>query len=218
MKRSKLSQFLVISTPNFNCFQVRLTPKSLILSPVRSADKSNPLQCCLPKGSDLTIKSSDIVSCRPALYNEVKNKHRIKPDEVGHPVFMLIAHPVLKKNGKRLRKVLYFHHFTSHPSEAARIRDTWVHSILTNFFHDKRVDDLDFSSRVLIVLNPTSGTGNTTHKMSSVVGPMLQEAGIEYEVLITERQGHAHEIVQAEPNLAKRWSIWIFQDFYSVNV
>ena len=40
--------------------------------------------------------------------------------------------------------------------------------------------------------------------MSSVVGPILQEKGIEYEVLITERQGHAHEIVQAEPHLAKR--------------
>lgn len=59
--------------------------------------------------------------------------------------------------------------------------------------------------RLLIVLNPTSGTGSATKIMSSVLGPMLQEAGIEYEVLITERQGHAHEIVQAEPNLSKRY-------------
>ena len=40
--------------------------------------------------------------------------------------------------------------------------------------------------------------------MSFVVGLILQEKGIEYEVLITERQGHAHEIVQAELHLAKR--------------
>ena len=40
--------------------------------------------------------------------------------------------------------------------------------------------------------------------MSSMVGTILQETGIEYEVLITERQGHAHEIVQAEPHLGKR--------------
>ena len=59
--------------------------------------------------------------------------------------------------------------------------------------------------RLLIVLNPTSGTGSATKIMSSVVGPILQEANIEYEVLITERQGHAHEIVQAEPSLAKRY-------------
>ena len=39
--------------------------------------------------------------------------------------------------------------------------------------------------------------------MSSVVGPVLQETRIEYEVLITERLGHGHEIVQAEPHLAK---------------
>ena len=58
--------------------------------------------------------------------------------------------------------------------------------------------------RLLIVLNPYAGTGCATKLMSSVVGPILQETGIEYEVLITERQGHAHEIVQAEPHLAKR--------------
>jgi hypothetical protein len=40
--------------------------------------------------------------------------------------------------------------------------------------------------------------------MTSVVGQILQETGIEYEVLINERQEHAHEIVQAKPHLAKR--------------
>ena len=58
--------------------------------------------------------------------------------------------------------------------------------------------------RLLVILNPYAGTGCATKLMSSVVGPILQETGIEYEVLITERQGHAHEIVQAEPHLAKR--------------
>ena len=51
--------------------------------------------------------------------------------------------------------------------------------------------------------------------MSSVVGPILQEAGIEYEVLITERQGHAHEIVQAELNVAKRY-VSLFSFMYSI--
>ena len=106
-------------------------------------------------------------------------------------------------------------------SEAVRIRDTWVHSILTTFFplsneepqHPRAGQgDADHHyqqqrrhlRRLLVILNPSAGNGNATRTMSSTVGPMLKEAGIEYDVLITERQGHAHEIVQAEPNLAKR--------------
>ena len=102
-----------------------------------------------------------------------------------------------------------------------RIRDTWVHSILTTFFplaneepslsHMHQNQEHHWSSpvnqhsrRLLVILNPAAGTNSATKIMNSNVGPMLQEAGIEYDVLITERRGHAHEIVQAEPNLAKR--------------
>ena len=54
------------------------------------------------------------------------------------------------------------------------------------------------------MLNPASGVGKSTKIMRSLVGPVLQESGMEYEVLITERQGHAHEVIRAEPNLQKR--------------
>ena len=103
-------------------------------------------------------------------------------------------------------------------TEAVRIRDTWVHSILTTFFPSS---DQDFDSgvvqvspdgwspssalrRLLLVLNPASGVGKSTKIMRSLVGPVLQESGMEYEVLITERQGHAHEVIRSEPNLSKR--------------
>lgn len=137
---------------------MRLTPVSLILSPTRGDDKAGI--CCMPKGPDLTITNADIVSCRPAQYNDEmyymkkSQRSKVKPEDVGHPVFMIVAHPLVNKKGKRERKVLYFHHMPSSPaseeflrpvgknrkrsnphlSEAMQIRDTWVHSILTTFF------------------------------------------------------------------------------------
>ena len=80
------------------------------------------------------------------------HKNKVKPEDVGHPIFMIVAYPLLSvKSGKRARKVLYFHHMSKSEefleirsskrggqnvslSEALRIRDTWVHSILTSFF------------------------------------------------------------------------------------
>ena len=58
--------------------------------------------------------------------------------------------------------------------------------------------------RLLLVLNTHAGKGHATKLMRNRIGPILQDAGVEYEVLVTERQGHSHEIVQAEPKLAKR--------------
>lgn len=165
---------------------------------------------------------------------------------VGHPVFMILAYPMNVKTGKRLRQTLYFHHMASPRSsssgkkrgsfskqnEASKVRDTWVHSILTTFFPSSSTsggpeDDQDsphvhadvWSShpipkggqlssnhhkKLLIVLNPSSGTGQATKIMSTVVGPALQDAGIEYEVLITERANHAYEVLSSEPHLSKR--------------
>ena len=101
-------------------------------------------------------------------------------------------------------------------TEAVRIRDTWVHSILTTYFPSSE-DDIGVVQvspdgwspssalrRLLVVLNPASGVGKSTKLMRTLVGPVLQESGIEYEVLLTERQGHAHEVIRAEPNLQKR--------------
>ena len=103
-------------------------------------------------------------------------------------------------------------------TEAVRIRDTWVHSILTTYFPASEANEgvvqvtpdvwspTSGLRRLLIVLNPVSGIGKATKIMRSIVGPVLQEAGVEYEVLITEKQGHAHEVVRGEPNIHKRYS------------
>ena len=56
---------------------------------------------------------------------EKKNSYRnkVKPEEVGHPVFMILAYPMVnKKTGKRARKVLYFHHMSSAAQEAVEFQ------------------------------------------------------------------------------------------------
>ena len=61
--------------------------------------------------------------------NSYRNK--VKPEEVGHPVFMILAYPMVnKKTGKRARKVLYFHHMSSAAQEAVefqvRFKNFWI--------------------------------------------------------------------------------------------
>ena len=170
--------------------------------------------CCtaLYKSTDIVFNQSDILACHPAQQNEEKTK--FNPAKSGQPVFMILAYPALK-NGRRVRKVLYFHHMGSNGgsnpgswNEAARMRDTWVHAILTTFFpvllEEPIYSPLRTNKRLLIVLNPQAGKGHAARVMRNRIGPILQDTGVEYEVLVTERQGHSHEIVQAEPNLAKR--------------
>ena len=126
---------------------------------------------------------------------------------------MILAYPEVK-GGKRIRKVLYFHIDSKNQSiewnEASRMRDTWVHAILTTFFRPKEEPGYGLHrqhaphKRLLVVLNTHAGKGHAAKMMRNRIGPILQDAGVEYEVLVTERQGHSHEIVQAEPKLAKK--------------
>ena len=183
---------------------MRLTPNNLLLSPIRE----NQQNCCttLCKSVDISLNQCDILACNPAQQNDEKT--RFNPQKSGQPVFMILAYPPMK-NGKRLRKVLYFHHMSGSGSwnEAARIRDTWVHAILTTFFpllEENIYSPMRHHKRLLIILNPYAGKGHAARVMRNKIGPILQDTGVEYEVLVTERQGHSHEIVQAEPNLAKR--------------
>ena len=118
---------------------MRLTPDSLILSPTRTDDEDTlpglcclcPAgcgRCCLPRGPDEILESSDIVACRPAQYDDAAQymkktlRNKVKPEEVGHPIFMILAYPMVNKNGKRARKVLYFHHMSSATQEAVEFQ------------------------------------------------------------------------------------------------
>ena len=47
--------------------------------------------------------------------------------------------------------------------------------------------------RYLVVVNPYSGTGKGEQTYNSTVKPMLEQAGIDHDVCITQRSGHAME-------------------------
>ncbi|XP_043946415.1 sphingosine kinase 1 [Protopterus annectens] len=53
-------------------------------------------------------------------------------------------------------------------------------------------------SRVLILLNPHSGKGQALQLFHSQVLPMLNETEIQHKLIVTERQNHAHELIQEE--------------------
>jgi hypothetical protein len=62
-----------------------------------------------------------VLKCPFIEKNSYRNK--VKPEEVGHPVFMILAYPMVnKKTGKRARKVLYFHHMSSTAREAVEFQ------------------------------------------------------------------------------------------------
>ena len=159
------------------------------------------------------MHKSDILACHPA--SQQNENSKFNPRKSGQPIFMILAYPEVKGGGKRTRKVLYFHIDSKSQSseenlwhEASRLRDTWVHAILTTFFRPHEEPGhrqlSHHHKRLLLVLNTHAGKGHATKLMRNRIGPILQDAGVEYEVLVTERQGHSHEIVQAEPKLAKR--------------
>ena len=57
-------------------------------------------------------------------------------------------------------------------------------------------DSIDINTenrRYLVVVNPYSGTGQGEYIYNSTVKPMLEQAGIDHDVCITQRSGHAME-------------------------
>lgn len=48
----------------------------------------------------------------------------------------------------------------------------------------------------LILINPAGGKGLAVSQFQKVVQPMLDIAEITYETIVTERQGHAHDLIQ----------------------
>lgn len=254
LKGEKLQQQEVILEHRFRVWSsgrsahdywVRLTPVSLVLSPLKDQDGNLPGICCicppgcgrgcLPRGHGMELGSKDIVACRPAhqsgqerQFLTKRMQNSVSPDIVGYPVFMVIAYPLTGNDGKRCRHNLFFHHLSSnYPggkkrdkgknedmeaySEAGKVRDTWVHSILTTLFPVVDDNASPWASnpfggrRLLVIVNPFAGTGSAKKMLHKEVVPTLKEAGLDYDVLLTERANHAREVIAAEPDIARRW-------------
>ena len=86
---------------------------------------------------------------------------------------------------------------------ALKLRDTWVHAITTTLFPDDvgsgtcRYASVSSGKGklLLVIINPYAGTKKGQEIANQGLLPMLQQAGVEYEVLLTSYAGHAQEFV-----------------------
>jgi hypothetical protein len=54
----------------------------------------------------------------------------------------------------------------------------------------------------LVFVNPVGGSGQAVKIFESVVEPMLKQAGIAFHLVVTERAGHAKDVLASDANLA----------------
>ena len=96
-------------------------------------------------------------------------------------------------------------------AEMLRVKEEWVRMIHERFFPEKQKPMtpqsslLGFSSsqKLLVILNPVSGSGGALQVFKERVIPIFRDSGTDYEVLVSEYAGHAYDVVWRE-NLA-RW-------------
>jgi sphingosine kinase len=50
-----------------------------------------------------------------------------------------------------------------------------------------------------VYVNPVGGTGRAMQIFQSLVAPVLEQSQIEYEIVVTQHQAHATELVQELP-------------------
>ncbi|KAH0629522.1 hypothetical protein JD844_011635 [Phrynosoma platyrhinos] len=61
--------------------------------------------------------------------------------------------------------------------------------------------------RVMVLLNPQSGSGRALHLFKSQVQPMLKEANIGFDMFVTEKHNHAWDLVREED--MSRWDVLV---------
>ena len=103
-------------------------------------------------------------------------------------------------------------------AEMIRVKDEWVrlihecflpqkqsalHCLLSQSSSSSSASILGFSQKLLVILNPVSGSGAALRVFKDRVIPVFGDSGTDYEVLVSEYPGHAYDVVRRE-NLA-RW-------------
>ena len=137
---------------------------------------------------------------------DMDRKARIRTESVGTETANVEEAPAQDdKETKRLNKQRIMTMF------AAKLRDTWVHAITTTLFPDDVASGAcgypsmspAEGKRLLVIINPYAGTKDAQVVANRSLLPMLQQAGVEYEVLLTSYAGHARELVRQEAS--DRW-------------
>ena len=85
----------------------------------------------------------------------------------------------------------------------AEIRDTWVQAIKTWLLPETSMTmnqtHPGYSPpKLLVIVNPFSGKRKSEKILEEKLIPFLTEAGINFEVLVTQHAGHAREVIANE--------------------
>ena len=61
--------------------------------------------------------------------------------------------------------------------------------------------------KCLVLLNPFGGKGRALNAFTEQVAPVLTEADMQYNMIVTERPGHAQELIQSIALEVGRWQV-----------
>ncbi|XP_025116164.1 LOW QUALITY PROTEIN: sphingosine kinase 1-like [Pomacea canaliculata] len=175
-------------------FKVTLTPVGLYYSPITSSNQYE----------EKLVRMSDIVGCQCTESSSTPSK--LQSDSIV-AAFTVFAYPFRKKvfTGKRIRhrQVTTFEISTCKSFEENwKICRKW-RSVICSLARDipVRPEDVDTCTppprgRLLVFVNPSSGSGRALQTFKNEVVNMLEEANIPFKLVVTEYAGHAQDMVQ----------------------
>jgi len=117
--------------------------------------------------------------------------------------FQVFCCPVFEKKRER-RKICFKVAFADSEESNAALAEKWVRTVLwlirepeKNFESIQEERTLPSCRKLLILINPFSGSGKSLKIFHEQVEPMLNEADIEFSQVTTEYAGHAVEIMMS---------------------
>ena len=160
----------------------------------------------------VVVKWEDFLHC--TLHRDVKKG---KETAVFVEIISCVPIGVNKMNCKRRERNVI--RFIPHPPvDTNCMQEAWVDRINLNgrrFVQRKYKcvralsdGELLAKKRVLVLVNPFSGSRGAVKTFHSSVDPFLRDAGIEFELFVTQRAGHARERLQHED--LDKWDALLF--------
>jgi len=183
------TDLLVVVGGKEDRYTVTLTQERIILN------SGGGRGCFKNNKNQFSILSRDIVSVRPPQQEgKAKKKKNGKSKRGKYPVFMIVAFPC-NKSGTLREKQSYFFQLprVARREEVIQTTRVWVEAI-SEVCMGRTPDMLQVKPPLLILINPMSGKGQGQVVWQKAVD-VLKEAGVIWEVVLTEGPGHAREIM-----------------------
>ncbi|KAK8390649.1 hypothetical protein O3P69_010391 [Scylla paramamosain] len=139
-------------------------------------------------GEKQVVKVTDLVGCQC---------QQEQQQQGNSAYFTLLAYP-LTGGRKRTRLALCFEVASKNTfKENLAVANAWrraVYHAVRN--HGTTKPQVDHSKKILLFINPNSGSGRALQTYRKQVSTLLAEAEVSHEVLVTERASHATDVVR----------------------